>query len=58
VIDFAPIAASVAAAGYHGDVEVEIFNAEVWDAPPDQTAATVRKRFATVFGGPPGPTAG
>jgi len=31
-------------------VEVEIFNAEVWDAPPDQTAATVRERFATVLG--------
>ena len=54
VIDFAPIAASVAAAGYHGDVEVEIFNAEVWDAPPDQTAATVRERFAAVLGGAPG----
>ena len=50
MIDFAPIAASVAAAGYHGDVEVEIFNAEVWDAPPDQTAATVRERFAAVLG--------
>ena len=35
-IDFASIAAAVAAAGYSGDVEVEIFNAEVWDAPPDR----------------------
>ena len=50
-IDFGAVAASVAAAGYGGDVEVEIFNAEVWDAPPDQTAATVRERFATVLGG-------
>jgi sugar phosphate isomerase/epimerase len=58
VIDFGAVAAAVTAAGYDGDVEVEIFNAEVWDAPPDQTAATVRKRFATLFGGPPGPTAG
>jgi hypothetical protein len=49
-IDFAPIAASVAAAGYHGDVEVEIFNAEVWDTPPDQTATTVKERFAAVLG--------
>ena len=39
------------AAGYDGDVEVEIFNAEVWDAPPDQTAATVKERFAAVLGG-------
>jgi sugar phosphate isomerase/epimerase len=51
VIDFGPISASVAAAGYDGFVEVEIFNAEVWEAPPDQTAATVRERFATVLGG-------
>jgi len=50
VIDFAPISASVAAAGYRGDVEVEIFNAGVWDAPADQTAATVKERFATVLG--------
>jgi sugar phosphate isomerase/epimerase len=51
VIDFGPISASVAAAGYRGYVEVEIFNAGVWDAPPDQTAATVRERFAATFGG-------
>ena len=50
-IDFGPVTAAVTAAGYDGDVEVEIFNAEVWDAPPDQTAATVRERFATVLGG-------
>jgi len=50
-IDFAPIAGAVAAAGYDGDVEVEIFNAEVWDTPPDQTAATVVERFAKVLGG-------
>ena len=52
-IDFGPIAASVAAAGYDGDVEVEIFNAAVWDAPPDQTAATVKERFAAALGGAP-----
>ena len=45
VIDFGPISAGVAAAGYDGYVEVEIFNAEVWEAPPDQTATTVRERF-------------
>ena len=49
-IDFEAVASAVTAAGYDGDVEVEIFNAEVWDAPPDQTAATVRERFATVLG--------
>jgi sugar phosphate isomerase/epimerase len=50
-IDFASIAAAVAAAGYSGDVEVEIFNAEIWDAPPDVTATAVRERFAAVLGG-------
>ena len=50
VIDFGPITAGVTAAGYDGYVEVEIFNAEVWDAPPDRTAATVRERFAAVSG--------
>jgi len=49
VIDFAPITAAVAAAGYRGYVEVEIFNAEVWNAPPDQTAAKVRERFAAIL---------
>ena len=51
VIDFGPVTAAVTAAGYHGDVEVEIFNAAIWAAPPDQTAATIRERFATVLGG-------
>jgi sugar phosphate isomerase/epimerase len=51
VIDFGPISASVAAAGYRGYVEVEIFNAAIWEAPPDQTAATVLERFAATFGG-------
>jgi sugar phosphate isomerase/epimerase len=49
-IDFGPISASVAATGYHGYVEVEIFNQEIWDAPADQTAATVRERFAATLG--------
>ena len=53
VIDFGPISASVTAAGYDGYVEVEIFNAGIWDAPADQTAATVRERFAAVLGARP-----
>jgi len=50
VIDFGPITAAVTAAGYDGYVEVEIFNAAVWAAPPDQTAAIMRARFAAAFG--------
>jgi len=51
VIDFGPISAAVMAAGYDGYIEVEIFNADVWAAPPDRTAATVRERFAAILGG-------
>jgi sugar phosphate isomerase/epimerase len=53
VIDFGPISDAVAAAGYSGYVEVEIFNADVWAAPADQTAAVVRERFAAILGDPP-----
>jgi sugar phosphate isomerase/epimerase len=53
VIDFAPISDAVTAAGYSGYVEVEIFNADVWAAPADQTAAVVRERFAAILGDPP-----
>jgi sugar phosphate isomerase/epimerase len=51
VIDFGPISASVAATGYDGYIEVEIFNRDVWDAPPDHTAATIRDRFAQALAG-------
>ena len=51
VIDFGPISDAVAAAGYRDYVEVEIFNADVWAAPPDETARMVRERFAVALGG-------
>jgi sugar phosphate isomerase/epimerase len=47
-VDFAAISEHVLAAGYGGFTEVEIFNQRVWDAPPDDTAATVKERFAGV----------
>lgn len=49
-IDFRAITAQVQAAGYSGFAEVEIFNRDIWDAPADDTAATVRDRFAAVLG--------
>jgi sugar phosphate isomerase/epimerase len=51
VIDFAPITRAVAAAGYTGDVEVEIFNADVWAADPDDVVATMKRRYAEVVTG-------
>jgi sugar phosphate isomerase/epimerase len=49
VIDFPPVVAGVLAAGYPGFVEIEIFNQDVWDAPADETAATIRERFARLL---------
>lgn len=46
VIDFAPITAAVGAAGYVGDVEVEIFNQEIWDTPFDLAVARTLASFA------------
>ena len=48
-IDFPPITAAVAAAGYARPVEVEIFNEAVRSAPSDVTASLVRDRFPRIF---------
>lgn len=48
-IDFPPITAAVAAAGYAGYIEVEIFNEEVWNAPADETARKLRTTFPQAF---------
>ena len=45
VIDFATLTAAVEAAGYAGDVEVEIFNQEVWDAPFADVVARTAEAF-------------
>ena len=44
-IDFPSFTRSVAAAGYHGDVEVEIFNADLWAAPPTSVVNTMVERY-------------
>jgi sugar phosphate isomerase/epimerase len=44
-IDFPTFTKSVAAAGYGGDVEVEIFNADLWAAPPAEVVDTMAKRY-------------
>jgi sugar phosphate isomerase/epimerase len=50
-IDFAPLTQAVEAAGYDGMIEVEIFNEGIWAAPPEETARTVRERFAAHIAG-------
>jgi sugar phosphate isomerase/epimerase len=44
-IDFAAFTQSVARAGYRGDIEVEIFNADLWAAPPADVVDTMAKRY-------------
>jgi sugar phosphate isomerase/epimerase len=44
-IDFASLTGAVSAAGYAGDVEVEIFNADVWAAPGGDVLATLARRY-------------
>jgi sugar phosphate isomerase/epimerase len=44
-VDFAAITHLVAETGYAGDVEVEIFNQEIWDADPAEIAERTAKAF-------------
>jgi sugar phosphate isomerase/epimerase len=41
----------VTRAGYTGDIEVEIFNADVWAADPDEVVATMKQRYLDVVVG-------
>lgn len=45
VIDFGAIAAMVSAAGYDGDIEVEIFNEEVWATDGHTVLDTMKVRY-------------
>jgi sugar phosphate isomerase/epimerase len=45
VIDFGPLTRAVDATGYDGDVEVEIFNADIWAETPAVVARRVRQAF-------------
>lgn len=47
-IDFGPISRWVAHAGYTGDIEVEIFNAEIWAKPYDDVVTTMCERYAAL----------
>lgn len=45
VIDFASITAMVSAAGYRGDIEVEIFNEDVWATDARAVVETMKRRY-------------
>ena len=44
-IEFASFTSSVVRAGYRGDIEVEIFNADLWAAPPAEVVDTMAERY-------------
>ncbi|GII23459.1 sugar phosphate isomerase/epimerase family protein [Planosporangium mesophilum] len=44
-IEFPPFHRAVTEAGYTGDTEVEIFNADVWATDPDEVLATMKQRY-------------
>ena len=44
-IDFESLTRAVAATGYSGDVECEIFNQAIWDSPFDEVARTCAARY-------------
>jgi sugar phosphate isomerase/epimerase len=44
-VDFAAFTRSVALAGYRGDIEVEIFNADLWAAPPAEVLDQMVERY-------------
>lgn len=48
VIDFGSLTRAVVDAGYTGDIEVEIFNQEVWDAPFAEVARRTAASFSAV----------
>lgn len=50
VIDFAPITAAVEHAGYTGDIEVEIFNQDIWDTEPTTVVARTIAGFEASVG--------
>ena len=45
-VDFAAVTEAVMATGYSGDVEVEIFNAEIWAADPADVVERTVRAFA------------
>jgi len=49
-VDFAAVTRLVAETGYVGDVEVEIFHQEIWDADPAEVAERTAKAFEAHVG--------
>lgn len=50
VVDFEAITRAVIAAGYTGDIEVEIFNQDIWDSPSTEVVARTVETFGASIG--------
>ncbi|MDQ7993966.1 MAG: sugar phosphate isomerase/epimerase family protein [Propionicimonas sp.] len=50
VIDFGPITGAVLATGYDRDIEVELFNAEIWATPPAEAVSRTIAGFEAAVG--------
>jgi sugar phosphate isomerase/epimerase len=48
VIEIRRLRTAVDAAGYHGPIEVEIFNQAIWDTPGDTILAQIKERYPAV----------
>ncbi len=48
-IDFATLTKAVAATGFAGDVEVEIFNETIWATAPREVVRVMRARFEALI---------
>jgi sugar phosphate isomerase/epimerase len=46
-IEFPPLMEAIQATGYSGDVEVEVFNADVWAADGNEVIETMLRRFVS-----------
>jgi sugar phosphate isomerase/epimerase len=44
-IEFGKLVAAVNRAGYHGQIEAEIFNEQIWSLPGDEALSLITKRF-------------
>jgi sugar phosphate isomerase/epimerase len=51
-IDLRRLRELVGAAGYTGDIEVEIFNAEIWASDPDGVVERMKERYLSCVVGP------
>ena len=49
VIDFGPMTRAIVDAGYTGDIEVEIFNADVWATDPHEAVRRTSAAFTAAI---------